>query len=118
MVKIPNVNNNVAFEMPKRKPKHRIMLYEKMVQLEKEKPDEMKKREYRQLMEGAYLALFIIQDKHPDAKIEDILSLSDDMNDDENILRVSCIAYGTDYDEIKKTITGETKDFQKTEQNQ
>jgi len=117
-IKIIGINNDEPFEVPKRKPKHRIMLYEKMAELEKKNPDLFKNHQYRIQMESAYLALFMIQEKFPSATIEQILSMPDELEDPDNIVKLSCIAYGSDYDATKKAILGETKDFQKTGQKQ
>jgi len=112
-IKISTLNGGQEFEMPKRKTKHRKMLYEKMAELEKEKPEMFPDRKYRQLMEGAYLALFIIQDVQPKATIDDILSLSDDIEDEDNILKVTCLAWGSDYNEIKKELKSGVENFPK-----
>jgi len=103
-IKIVGINNDEPFEVPKRKPKHRILLYEKMAELAKQNPELFKNREYRIQMESAYLALYIIQEKFPKITIDHILNISDDMEDYDNILRLSCIVYGTDYDSLKKNL--------------
>ena len=101
---IPTLNDGKEFEMPKRKPRHRKIFYEKMIELEKEKPEIFKDMRYRQLMEGACLALIIIQDVFPKATMDDILNLSDDINEENNILQITCIAWGSDFEELKKGI--------------
>jgi len=110
---IPTLNDGKEFEMPKRKPRHRKIFYEKMIELEKEKPEIFKDMRYRQLMEGACLALIIIQDVFPKATMDDILNLSDDINEENNILQITCIAWGSDFEELKKGIMSGSENFPK-----
>lgn len=112
-IKIPNINKGQPFEIPTRKTRHRMMMYEKMVELEKEKPEVIKNENYRQTMEAAYLALYIIQDQYKEATIDDILDLPDNLEDEDNLTKLSCIVHGTDYEKLKKQVLkGDKTDFQ------
>lgn len=117
MMTIPGVNQGRPFEMPRRRVKHRIRLYEKMTELERQHPEEMKNQSYRTTMEGAILAHLIIQDTYPDATLDNILDLTEDIEDPNNLLRLTSLAYDYDYDTLKQQIRQEkTEDFQKGEQ--
>jgi len=109
-IKIPALNDGEEFEVPERKPKHRIAFYKKMVELKKENPDLWDDRQYRDTMESAYLALYVVQERYPDTTIDNLLGMSDD-NEKNSLFHLSCIVYGSDYEVIMKKL--KDKDFQK-----
>ena len=113
---IPNVNKGESFEVPERKPKHRIAFYKKMIEIKKETPELYADQQYNSTMSNAYLALYIIQDKYPDTKIDDILDMPDTLEEN-SLFHLGCIVNNTDYKKLKKQLESDDTDFRQNEKN-